>query len=316
MAASAAGRYDMRRYTAVITAAAVLSCCIPASAAADGETSRTAVYDGVTYTYRVTDEKAGTAEITAAEGAVNAFTVPDKLDGYTISAVGSKVFFCNTDIIYVKIPETVTSIGNYAFSGCISLERAQLPESLSDIGEGCFMSCTSLVEIDLGGKIKDIPEKCFFSCTALASAELPGETESIGDKAFYGCSSLKVLDIPDTVTSIGAEAAGLRYDIRSSASEIISGFILLGSTGSAAESYASGQGIAFRKNHGEFPGDADLSGLLTAADASAVLKEYADSEVYGQRFSALQKKNADMNGDGLIDARDASLILIAYADSQ
>ena len=306
----------MKRYTAVLTAAAVLFCCAPGIAAADGETSRTAVYDGVTYTYRVTDEKLKTAEITAADGAANGFTVPAELEGYTVTSIGDKVFFCNTEITYVKLPDSVKAIGNYAFSGCIGLERAQLPDTLSDIGEGCFMSCTSLVEIDLGEAVKVIPEKCFFSCTALASAELPGKAEIIGDKAFYGCTSLKLLDIPDSVTSIGSEAAGMRYDIRSSASENISGFMILGNAGGAAESYASGLGIAFRKNHGEMSGDADLNGLLTAADASAVLKEYADSEVQGQRFTALQKKNADMNGDGMIDARDASLILIAYADSQ
>jgi len=306
----------MRRYTAILTAAAVLVFCVPGSAAADAETSLTAVYDGVTYTFRVTDENARTAEITAADGAANGFTVPAELDGYTVTSVGEKVFFCNTDITYVKLPEGIVSVGDFAFSGCISLERAQLPETLSDIGEGCFMSCTSLVEISLGGNIKTVPDKCFFSCTALASAKLPEKAETIGNQAFYGCTVLKILDIPDTVTAIGDKAAGLRYDIRSSDSEIISGFKLLGSAGSAAENYASGLGIEFLKAHGVLTGDADLNGLLTAADASAVLKEYADSAQYGPRFTALQKKNADMNGDGMIDARDASMILIAYADLQ
>ncbi|MBR4626843.1 MAG: leucine-rich repeat protein [Ruminococcus sp.] len=306
----------MKRYTAVLTAAAVFFCCAPAGASAGGDGSHTAVYDGVNYTYRVTDEKAKTAGITAADGAANGFTVPDELDGYKITSLGEKVFFCNTDITYVKIPASITSVGSYAFSGCINLERAQLPDTLSEIGDGCFMSCTSLVEINLGDSIREIPEKCFFSCTALASAELPGKAESIGDKAFYGCTSLKRLDIPDTVKTIGDEALGRRYEIRSSASENIPGFVLFGAEKSAAEKYASAYGIAFRKDHGVLLGDVDLNGLINAADASRVLKDAADAEMIGTQLSPLQRKNADMNFDGLVDARDASMILVAVANLQ
>jgi hypothetical protein len=97
----------------------------------------------------------------------------------------------------------------------------------------------------------------------------------------------------------------------------MAGFTVYGAAGSTAEEYASNFDYDFVELKGEIVGDADMSGTLSAADASAVLKEYADTTAnYAPTFTALQRKNGDLDKDGMLTAKDASMILSIYANSQ
>lgn len=234
--------------------------------------------------------------------------VPDRT-----KAVGKGAFFGRADITSVSLPETVTAIGDNAFSGCLSLNRITIPDSVTKLGKGCFMSCSSLESVSLGGALAAIPENCFHSCNSLKNVSISGGITSVGDNAFYSCTGLGSIYIPSSVTSVGKDAVGRRYDVRSSSSENISGFVITGIKGSAAEKYASEYGIDFR----EFKvkkGDINGDGFTDAVDASAVLAEYARmSSDKSPSFTSEQKQAADWNGDGFTDAVDASGILAEYA---
>ena len=308
----------MKRTFSFIAAAALMLSAAPMNAGADeaDDQTRTAVIDGIEWQY--TDFSADGTEVAiiGAEGAEGDIVIPEAVGGFTVGKIADKAFFCNTGITSVTFGKTVPDIGEYAFSGCLSLKKVAMEGSAGSIGKGAFMSCTELTEVSFGEGIEAIPEDCFFSCNSLKDIDIPYSVHSIGERAFFGCTSLKALYIPESVTQIGADAAGRKYDIRETAQENISGFVLWGRTGSSAQTYAEGCDIEFRIYSGEIAGDADLNGLLTAADATLVLREYADYETGEAAFISIQKKNADMNADGLIDARDASTILVAYADSQ
>lgn len=222
-------------------------------------------------------------------------------------------FFGKADVISAALPDSVKTIDDHAFSGCLSLKTVDIPDSVTTLGKGCFMSCSELESVTVGKGVKTIPENCFHSCTSLKTADIPDTVTSIGSEAFYSCSDISGIYVPDSVKTIGREALGRRYDARNSSSENISGFIIRGEKGSAAEKYASDSGLAFEV--GKAPrGDVNGDGFIDAVDASTVLAEYArlSSNKKGT-FTAEQNTAADFNGDGKVDAVDASAILAKYA---
>ena len=86
---------------------------------------------------------------------------------------------------------SVTSISNAAFSGCTELTFVTIPNSVTSIGYGNL----------------DLPNRgTFYGCTSLSSITIPESVTSIGPSAFSGCSNLTSISIPESVTSIGANA--------------------------------------------------------------------------------------------------------------
>ena len=145
----------------------------------------------------------------------------------------------NELLVQMRNVMLVKTIDDHAFSGCLSLKSVDIPDSVTTLGKGCFMSCSELESVTVGKGVKTIPENCFHSCTSLKTADIPDTVTSIGSEAFYSCSDISGIYVPDSVKTIGREALGRRYDARNSSSENISGFIIRGEKGSAAEKYAS-----------------------------------------------------------------------------
>ncbi|WP_294754401.1 leucine-rich repeat protein [uncultured Ruminococcus sp.] len=227
--------------------------------------------------------------------------------------IGKGAFFGRSDIKHAIIPPSVTSIEDYAFSGCLSLTDIDIPDSVASLGKGCFMSCSSLERVSLGNYLKAIPEDCFHSCNSLKIVNIAKNITSIGDEAFYSCTSLESLYIPPSVTSMGKDAAGRKYDVRSSSTENIPGFVIRAKSGSAAEKYAAGYGIPCVE-YSLKKGDINDDCFIDAIDAALVLMEYARiSSGMPSLFGEDQKKASDWNSDGLTDAVDASGILKEYA---
>lgn len=224
-------------------------------------------------------------------------------------------FFGKADIVSVAFPDSVTVVDDNAFAGCLSLKSVDIPDSVTTLGKGCFMSCSALETVSLSSSVKSIPENCFHSCTSLRNAPFPDSITSVGNGAFYSCAGMSNIYLPASVKTIGSEAFGRRYDVRSSASENISGFVIRGEKGSAAEKYASDRKLAFAEGHLE-KGDVNSDGDVNAVDASLVLAEYAaTSSDNPGRFTGDANTAADWNGDGDINAVDASAILAFYAAS-
>ncbi len=103
----------------------------------------------------------GTLTITSYEGTDTQVTVPETIDGKTVTAIGSSAFYQHEALECVVLPETVTTILNSAF------ER-----------------CEKLTEINLPGTLKNIGAQAFFGCTSLKRLELPDNLESVGVYAF------------------------------------------------------------------------------------------------------------------------------------
>ena len=187
-------------------------------------------------------------------GEITAVTIPD-----TVVYIGSRAFYGMSGLADIVIPDGVTFIGYYAFANCSGLRKVRIPDSVTTMEYGMFRFCTNLSEVTLSANLTEIPDETFLYCPALTSIEIPGSVASIGNKAFFGCTDMDSITVPATVTEIGHMALGYYEDDSYYTDELIRGFKICGFTGSAAQSYASENGIRFTAldDSGEGPDPTD-----------------------------------------------------------
>lgn len=153
------------------------------------------------------------ATITSYQGNESALIIPETIDGYTVTKIGSSTFYGNTVLRDVVIPDSVTEIGSYAFWNCQNLESISLSHSLKSLGSRAFSNCIALNTIEIPKSL----EQCnlssnmttgeyygpFSGCDMLKTVTFERGTSSIVEYLMYGCDGLEQIKIPDTVTKIG-----------------------------------------------------------------------------------------------------------------
>jgi len=170
----------------------------------------------------------GTAQIIwCLRAADNEVVIPDTLDGYPVSAIGSLAFWRCTNVTRVTIPHGVTNIEYGAFSWLADLEEVDIPTSIISIGAMAFAgtpwlskqtdtfvvvgdgvliayngSDTHVVIPDGVTYISDV----FRSNASITSVILPKSVTCIGEAAFYDCNNLESVVMHGKVTDIEGHA--------------------------------------------------------------------------------------------------------------
>lgn len=135
--------------------------------------------------------------------------VPAQCDTVTLRETTSAVSdyaLCNSSIVGITIPSSVTSIGNYALANAKALKNIEIKKGTASIGNGAFEGCTSLRSFYAPSSLTTIGDSAFKNCTRMASVILPTKLGHIGAEAFMGCSSLVGMVVNENVTSIGDRA--------------------------------------------------------------------------------------------------------------
>lgn len=184
----------------------------------------------------------GTAEIISYDGASGTLTIPPRLNGVPVTALGEGAFydcdqlrrvvlpsgierigrqcfhFC-TELTQIILPERVTEIDDEAFAFCDSLQSVAMPEHVRIVGNP-FAPCVSLARvllipgreqrlINLDGVLYDRLDGrliCALSEGARGIHRIPKGTRRIEPAAFYACKMLTDIHLPDGVAHIGLEA--------------------------------------------------------------------------------------------------------------
>lgn len=147
----------------------------------------------------------GTIEVTGYSGTKTALSIPNKINGYTVSRIGECAFESNDTIVSIVLPNTVSSIGKYAFAESV-VRTVKGAAALSDIEEGAFRGASSLTSIALTTNLRNIGNYAFQRCSSLTSFTLPKGTISVGFRAFNDCEYLDTVNITTTLTYLGKEA--------------------------------------------------------------------------------------------------------------
>lgn len=93
--------------------------------------------------------------------------IPDKLGGYTVTAIGEGAFGNNANITKVVISDKIESIGQMAFNKCSKLEEVVFGAGIKEIASSAFRNCSELKVITLGESIEKIDSLAFRNSAGL-----------------------------------------------------------------------------------------------------------------------------------------------------
>ena len=80
----------------------------------------------------------GNITITKYNGFGGTVTIPDTINGLTVTSIGSSSFDSCTTLTYVTIPKSVTSIESMAFNNCTSLINVYFQGNAPSVGSDVF----------------------------------------------------------------------------------------------------------------------------------------------------------------------------------
>lgn len=121
----------------------------------------------------------------------------------TVRSVGTNAFWNNNSLRSLEICEGATGFYGYnIFGACYNLMYAKLPSSMTSTGSGLFTGDSGLTSIEFGESGIDTITSDPFQETSVRRIRIPEGTKVIGYASFRNCSQLKTLDLPSSVTNI------------------------------------------------------------------------------------------------------------------
>ena len=179
----------------------------------------------------------GTLEITRYTGSGETLTVPERISGKPVTAIGRWAFEDHGELKAVVLPEGITAVGAYAFASCSGLTEVTLPQSLREIGDCAFLLCTALPALTIPAGVKTVGSNPVAYCTVLTDLtvapgntalrmdddgalyagsrlvaclkamdrtvfQVPAGTRVIGAYAFAGCKELTAITLPQSLREI------------------------------------------------------------------------------------------------------------------
>jgi hypothetical protein len=173
----------------------LLLLVLPAVAQAQDAYSTNA--DGSIYTYSTNAD--GSANIVAYTGPPWVVTIPNNINGLTVTTIGLDAFNILTSLTCVTIPDSVTTIGINAFSSCYSLTNVTIGNSVTSIGVFAFGECYSLTSVTIPGSVTSIGVDAFGSCSSLTSVYFQGNSPTPNnDSTVFNFDTATVYYLPGT----------------------------------------------------------------------------------------------------------------------
>lgn len=172
----------------------------------------------------------GTLSVTFCEKDAVRVTVPQMIDGKTVSGIGEEAFKDCKRLVSVTLPEGnawdldgFSRIEEYAFQNCTSLTGITLPDSVYTVARGAFYGCRSLISAKFPkncylaayafsgctalktlSPLPNVSEGLFSGCTALGKITLSDTVSEIDEDAFEHCTALGEMTLPESVKRVGA----------------------------------------------------------------------------------------------------------------
>ena len=220
------------------------------------------------------------ATLTGYIGSGGAITIPAKINGYTVSGIGTGAFRGNKVITKLTIEAALTSMGYYAFAECTSLTSVVIKSGTTLVGYNAFGDCTSLASVSLPSMLKTIGGYAFNKCSNLSTITIPDSVTEISTYAFRS-SGIKTLKLGSNVKKIGSDAFAYCNNLTTvtlpnSVSSIGDGAF---SNCSSLDSVNIGNSVTEMGNYA-FGWDTALTKVVIA-DGTKVIGKYAFATSYG-----------------------------------
>lgn len=118
------------------------------------------------------------------------------LSNTNVTVMKDGVFFNNTSLTSIKLPNKLENFWDNAFNGCTSLNNIDMPSTVKGIYNNVFDGCTSLSNVTFSDSYTTLGHHVFKNCP-LAAVTFPKTLNSIGEYAFEG-TNLKTVDLSNT----------------------------------------------------------------------------------------------------------------------
>lgn len=137
------------------------------------------------YEYVITNDGSETMLVKYI-GTETKVTLPSKLAGLSLTAIGDGAFAGNTAIEEVKLDNSILTLGNEVFKGCTALKKIRNTGSLTTMGEGVFEDCTALESIEFPESVTEVSARLFKGCTSLTEIKPHKNLKGASVDAFEG----------------------------------------------------------------------------------------------------------------------------------
>jgi len=130
---------------------------------------------------------------------------PSSVSNLTIGETVKKIpvrFLTGSEIVKLKIPNSVTTIEGSAFTGADSLKELEMGNSVTTIGTDAFSLC-GFAEVVIPNSVTSIGEYAFSRCKSLSTVAMPESLENLENNVFEGCESLVSITLPMTIKTMG-----------------------------------------------------------------------------------------------------------------
>lgn len=148
----------------------------------------------------------GQVIITGYSGNDPELEIPSKINGCPVTTIFRWAFENNSDLISIKLPDSVTSIEFAAFSGCNNLKTVKLSSKLKTIEFRVFEDCKNLANLVIPDSVTSIEKCAFENCESLTNLIIPNSVTSIGECAFKNCFRLTNIKLSDKLNIISSSA--------------------------------------------------------------------------------------------------------------
>ena len=124
--------------------------------------------NAIGFTVSATDPKVFTyidSKITGYTGTDTDIVFPAEIDGVTMTSINSKLFYGNTSITSVVIPDNYTDLGQQCFRNCTALKSVVLSKNLSVLNAYMFRDCSALEYVNIPSEITKLTVSMFNGCS-------------------------------------------------------------------------------------------------------------------------------------------------------
>lgn len=180
----------------------------------------------------------------------------------------------------VVIPKSCQYIGYYAFYGCESLKNITL--NGGELVERDAFQNNGCETITLPSTMRVVDDESFTGKN-LKTVNLNDGLQYIGEGAFFSMGKIKNMTVPASVTYIGVQAIGYYPpdpDNPFSYPEVIPNFVIYGTSGTEAQTYADRNGIQFNSIASGTTVKGTAKSYLSADDTVTIQLEKSGVVVY------------------------------------
>ena len=204
----------------------------------------------------------------------------DSIPGVIITEIGKNAFSNCKQLKSVKLSKQVVQIDSYAFYGCeslknITLNGGELVEMDAFQNNGCET-------ITLPSTMRVVDDDSFTGKN-LKTVNLNDGLQYIGEGVFFSMGKIKNMTVPSSVTHIGEQAIGYYPpdpDNPFVLSEVIPNFVIYGTSGTEAQTYADRNGIQFNSIASGTTVKGTAKSYLSADDTVTIQLEKSGVAVY------------------------------------